>query len=137
MNRGKMMCALLGGTVLALGLGQPQPAVAQATTVHTEVQLSFVDTTFIPCALNGAGENVHSEGSIQLVANVTIDAQGKAHATFLFHPQGLTGTGLTSGATYHYTGETRFNYDPSGPLPASNTQVNNFRVIGPGPNNNI
>jgi hypothetical protein len=48
------------------------------------------------------------------------------------NPQGITGVGLTSGATYHATGETQGTTTIKAKGGISDTFVNNFKIIGEG-----
>ena len=65
----------------------------------------------------------------------TIDSDGGVHLDVHDNPQGVSGTGLTTGDRYQATGLTRFGLNSTGPLEV--TLVNNFRVIGQGPRNNL
>jgi hypothetical protein len=94
-------------------------------------------TVFVPCAAGGAGELVDLSGPLHTLITFTINANnvsGTAH----FQPQGLSGTGETTGDKYQATGVTK---DSSFKASFQNGQanqtfVNNFRIIGQGPGNN-
>jgi len=104
----------------------------------TSIRVPFSQLTFVPCAAGGAGEAVLLSGTLHIVSNVTIDANGGFHCQIHFQPQGATGTGQTTGVTYRTGGETRQSLNISGQgLPSEFTFVNNFKIIGPGPNNNL
>jgi hypothetical protein len=92
--------------------------------------------TFVPCAADGAGELVALSGSLHLLSHFTEDGAGGFHVMNEANPQGVSGTGLTTGDTYHGTGVTRSNFNAHG-LPFNQTFVNNFRIIGEEPGNNF
>ena len=95
-------------------------------------------TVFVPCAAGGAGELVDLSGPLHTLITVTLNGNnvsGTAH----FQPQGLSGTGETTGDKYQATGVTK---DTSFKVSFQNGQaqqtfVNNFRIIGQGPGNNF
>ena len=95
-------------------------------------------TVFVPCAAGGAGELVDLSGPLHTLITFTINGNnvsGMAH----FQPQGLSGTGETTGDKYQATGVTK---DTSFKLSLQNGQanqtfVNNFRIIGSGAGNNF
>ena len=88
---------------------------------------------FIPCA----GEAVTLTGNLHILTHLTQNGNNfvaKSH----FQPQGISGTGDVTGDKYQATGVTQdivrssfvngsFTY----------TYVNNFRIIGQGPDNNF
>jgi hypothetical protein len=106
-----------------------------AVTTNVIVPLSL--DVFIPCAADGAGEMVHLEGDLHVLITFNINGNnvnGQSH----FQPQGVSGTGLTTGDRYQATGITRDDFKGS----LQNNQykatfVNNFRIIGQGPGNNF
>src|SRR5260370_12703482 len=62
-------------------------------------------TVFVPCAAGGAGELVDLSGPLHTLITVTLNGNnvsGTAH----FQPQGLSGTGETTGDKYQPTGVT-------------------------------
>jgi hypothetical protein len=87
---------------------------------------------FVPCALNGAGEVVLLSGDLHVLFHFTDDGAGGFHVMSEANPQGISGTGLTSGDKYQGTGVTRQNFNSGAPLPFNSTFVNNFRIIGEG-----
>jgi len=94
-------------------------------------------TVFVPCAAGGAGELVDLSGPLHTLITFTINGNnvsGTAH----FQPQGIAGTGETTGDKYQATGVTKdtsfkFSFQNG---QAQQTFVNNFRIIGTGPGNN-
>lgn len=91
---------------------------------------------FVSCANGGAGEIVSLAGPLHTLVTYTVNdnhVSGKTH----FQPQGLSGTGLTTGDSYQGVGVTQSEFSGSlenGEL--TQTYVNNFRIIGHGPGNN-
>jgi hypothetical protein len=112
-------------------------ARAQAITVTTNEQIPFSLIDFVPCANGGAGEEVLVTGTLHVLTHVTIDARGGLHVKLHVQPQGASGIGLTTGDTYRGTGVTQehFNFNASGGF--TDTFINNFRLIGQGPGNNL
>jgi hypothetical protein len=108
------------------------PAAQPAVIVNESVP--FAQIAVVPCANDGAGEAVLVEGRLHVLITETVNDN---HASFKIHfePQGATGTGLTTGDTYHATGVTQehFSIGPN----VTDTFINNFRIIGPGPDNNL
>lgn len=110
------------------------PAKA-ALTVNDSSPLAL--SQFVPCANGGAGETVDLSGDLHSLITLTINGNhvsGNSH----FQPQGISGTGETTGAKYQATGITTENF--GGSLQNGqfiDTFVNNFRIIGQGPGNNF
>jgi hypothetical protein len=122
--------------VLSAVLALSVAAVAQAEVVQN-VQVPVVGSVLVPCANGGAGEMVDFSGVIHIVVSVTINGNnvsGKTH----FQPQGLKGVGQITGDSYNAVGVTQESIKGSlqnGQF--TGTFVNNFRLIGPGPGNNL
>lgn len=119
--------------LLLLSMGTA-PAYAKATTFT----VSFSEQTdlfvFVPCALGGAGENVYLSGPLHILFSATITDNGTFVSKYLFQPQGISGTGETSGDRYQATGETQDTF--TGQVGTEYSFVNNFKIIGQGPGNN-
>jgi hypothetical protein len=93
-------------------------------------------TIFVPCAAGGAGEIVDLSGSLHTLISFTINGNNVS-GYFHFQPQGISGTGETTGANYQGTGVTQESFKNSLQNGQANlTSVNNFRIIGQGPGNN-
>jgi len=95
-------------------------------------------TVFVPCAAGGAGELVDLSGPLHTLITFTINGNnvsGTAH----FQPQGLSGTGETTGDKYQATGVTKASSFKGSFQNGQFTQtyVNNFRIIGSGSGNNF
>jgi hypothetical protein len=106
---------------------------ATSVTTNSVIPIAFVQ--FVSCANGGVGEEVLISGNLHDLFHVTLDGNGGFHLKFLDNPQGVTGTGLTTGDTYRGTGGTQGAF--SGVVGSEETIVNNFRIIGPGPGNNL
>jgi hypothetical protein len=118
----------------ALALFTASANAAKQVNDTTEINLSV----FVPCAAGGAGELVDLSGPLHTLITFTVNGNnvsGVAH----FQPQGLSGTGETTGDKYQATGVTK---DTSFKVSFQNGQaqqtfVNNFRIIGSGAGNNF
>src|SRR5882672_6362567 len=94
-------------------------------------------TVFVPCAAGGAGEVVDLSGPLHTLISFTINGNNVS-GFFHFQPQGISGTGETTGAKYQATGVTQESFKNSLQNGQANfTYVNNFRIIGQGPGNNF
>jgi len=117
----------------ALALFTVQANAAKQINDVSDINL----TVFVPCAAGGAGELVDLSGPLHTLITFTINGNnvsGTAH----FQPQGIAGTGETTGDKYQATGVTKdtsfkFSFQNG---QAQQTFVNNFRIIGTGPGNN-
>jgi len=148
MTRNVSRWFLMAASMLAIGSAHVRPAQAQATTVRTVMVTPVQMTVFVPCALNGLGEQVLLTGQLRSQVTVTEDATGVVHYTHQLIPDGVQGVGQTSGTKYRATG---MHYhsgewlhgdpnDPNNPLPNPPYHlqyIQNFRVIGQGPGNNF
>lgn len=108
---------------------------AQAGGVETNVSVPIDQSIVVPCANGGVGETVVLSGDLHIVLNVTIDDQGGVHVKEKFQPQGVSGLGLTTGTTYRATGGTQTEFNIG--FGVEETDINNVRLIGPGPGNNL
>lgn len=129
--------ALFASALLAIALSA-SPAYASATSFTASVKIPIQVGVFVPCANNGAGELVVLSGTLHDLVHVTIDDQSGTHVKIHDNPQGVSGVGLTTGTMYRGTGVTLTSFNvPTGDLPLTTTFVNNFRIIGQGPDNNL
>jgi hypothetical protein len=108
--------------MLALALAIQAPALA---AVETNVFIPFSTSLSNPCL----GETVALTGSLHLLVIVQETANG-THVLTHAQPQGIEGTGLTSGEMYRGTGVTMSSVFLQPPPPFDVTFVNNFRIIG-------
>lgn len=118
--------------LLAMTMITPAFAAVQENDT-TDINL----TVFVPCAAGGAGELVDLSGPLHTLVSATVN-NNKASGYFHFQPQGITGTGETTGLKYQAVGLTQQSFSGSlqnGQLAL--TFVNNFYIIGQGPGNNF
>jgi hypothetical protein len=118
-----------------IGISGAGSAQAQATVFTDNVQIPINLLVFVPCAAGGAGEDVDLSGTLHVLFRTTFDSRGGFHSKFHFQPQGVSGTGLTTGDKYQATGVTQGT--DNGKVGFESTFVNNFRIIGQGPGNNF
>jgi hypothetical protein len=106
---------------------------AQSEVVLNE-SFPIAIAVFVPCADGGAGEVVVLEGDLHVLLTIT---ENDNHLSVKSHsqPQGISGTGLSTGDKYQGTGVTQDHFTTG--LGVTFTFVNNFRIIGEGPGNNI
>jgi hypothetical protein len=117
-------------TVMAIVIA-PANAAVQVNDM-TEISISV----FVPCAAGGVGEVVDLSGPLHTLISATINGNNVS-GYFHFQPQGIGGTGETTGAKYQATGVTLESFKTSLQNGQANlTFVNNFRIIGQGPGNN-
>jgi hypothetical protein len=114
-------------------IDQPIPwAVLDKVNVKIPIAL----TQFVPCADGGQGEDVALTGNLHVLFQFAISNSGQVTLRDHSNPQGVVGTGLSTGDTYRGTGVTQ-SHDRLGQVGESFTFVNNFRIIGRGPGNNF
>ena len=93
----------------------PRTGVTASQSPHEGFNRSvpFFGSEFVPCAAGGEGEWVTIEGSMHENWTFHTDASGTSHASAHMNPQGLTGTGSTTGERYNAVGNLRtvHNYD--------------------------
>jgi hypothetical protein len=100
---------------------------ASATAVTEKIPFDFVLAPEEAC-----GEAIHLSGTLLAEFSFTESSGGNVEIGFHFNPQGITGVGLTSGATYHATGVTLGTTTIKAKGGISDTFVNNFKIIGEG-----
>jgi hypothetical protein len=118
--------------VLSVGAVPARAAATTFTVTYSEETELFV---YVPCALGGMGEEVYLSGPLHILFSVTYGSSGSFVSKYLFQPQGISGTGVSSGDKYQATGETGETY--TGRIGYQDTFVNNFKIVGQGPGNNF
>ena len=111
-------------------------SAAQAAVVTNEIITESFSVS-VPCANGGVGETISGDVQLHFLMTSTVNGN-KVAGKFHFQPQGSTLVGETTGDVYRATGVTQGTF--SGSLKNgqyTETFVNNFRMIGPGPGNNI
>jgi len=109
----------------------------KAVATTTNLKIPIQQTTFIPCANGGLGENVNLNGPLHILIHLTINGNNFSSKTH-YQPQGLSGYGEITGKKYQATGGTQEHISGSfvnGQY--TGTYVNNFRIIGQGAGNNL
>jgi hypothetical protein len=125
---------LLLATVVVAGV---VAGVASAGVTQNDVNQTIPWSDFIPCANGGAGEDVSGTIDLHILMTTTVNGNsvsGKYH----FQPQGSDLTGSVTGDAYKATGVSQGTFKGSlqnGQFTA--TDVNNYRLIGHGPGNNL
>jgi hypothetical protein len=123
---------------LALSMSCLVAPTALQAQAFNETQNSFFPIDlfiFIPCAADGQGEVVELTGELHDLFHITGDAAGGFYVKDQDNPQGVTGTGQTTGDKYQGTGVTvnEFTTKPG----FQDTSINNFRIIGQGPGDDL
>ena len=116
--------------------GMVASVTAAQAEVGTNEHVSLAYAGFVPCANGGAGEIL--SGTID-VHNLITSTVNDNHASdkFQFQPHGSM-IGAITGDTYRVTGVTQgTSSDNLLDGHYTLTYVNNFRLIGPGPGNNL
>ena len=94
-------------------------------------------SVFVPCAAGGAGEIVDLSGSQHVLIEVTMNGNNLS-VVIHFQPQGINGTGETTGLRYSATGITATSFRSSLQNGQANmTFINRFDMVGQGPGNNF
>jgi hypothetical protein len=109
------------------------PPARAGKIVNQVIPISI--TVFVPCANGGAGEIVTLSGDLHDMFDLTFDNAGGVHIKIQDNPQGVSGVGETTGLKYQATGVTELELNAQ--IGIEETFVNNFRIIGQGPNNNF
>lgn len=105
---------------------------------HDNYNYPVTWTDFVPCANGGSGETIVLTGRMHVNDFLTISNDGSWNLKMHIQPMNLQGLGQTTGLKYNATGVTQAKENLSGTgLPYSWTYVNNYRMIGQGPGNNL
>lgn len=115
--------------IVSLGVAHVQ---AKATTVTTNFRTDLNLSVFVPCAARGAGEYIQLSGPLHIVFVTTLDGKGGFQSKYEFQPKGVTGTGLSTGITYHGTGTTHGTIN--GTVGTTSSFGDSFKVTGKGGN---
>jgi hypothetical protein len=107
---------------------------ANSGGVETNVRFPILFVAFVPCANGGAGETILLDGYLHSIFNVLVDGNGGFHLKIHDQPQGLSGTGQTTGDKYQGVGVTQTKQNVT--AGQTYTFINNFSMIGQGPGNN-
>ena len=127
----KALTALVVAGLCAVSSTAAAPA---AVTTNTKAPLGGI-AVYVPCANGGLGEWIPLEGSLHVLLTFTQNANGFS-GKYHFQPQGASGVGSATGDRYRGTGVTQGTFVSHSGGGFTATDVNNFRIIGPGPGNN-
>ena len=92
---------------------------------------------FVPCANGGLGEVLAGTIDVHTLVTSTLSG-GNISGRYQFQPQGASVVGAVTGDTYRATGITQGSF--AGSLRSegyTQTYVNSYQLIGPGPANNL
>lgn len=134
----KSMASRIGLSLLLLALlfaNGATAARAEAITVMSNTTFTVTGSRLVACAAGGAGELVSFTGTFHNIYSFTGSSGGPVHYRFMTLAQNIKGVGQVTGDTYVYSG----GFMETGVLSAGETvtTVNNYRFIGPGPDNNL
>lgn len=128
MKRILTLCAIVAGFV---GVPAAQAAIVTNETVSQPV------VAFVRCANGGAGERVVGTFDLHVLITSTVNGNHRS-AKMHYQLQGVSLVGEETGDIYRATGGTQQMSSASLQNGQSEfTFVNNFRLIGPGPGNNL
>jgi hypothetical protein len=133
MSRRLLSIVLLTFALVALAPPAHSRAAADTFTISQSFPIDLY--VYVPCAAGGAGETIYVSGSLHDLLSVTLDASGGYRVKVLDNPQGMSGSGLTTGDKYRATGMTTSM--SSGKVGATSTYVNRFIMIGQNTGNNL
>jgi hypothetical protein len=124
-----LAAVLLSVPCTTLGRATPETQVYNTPVIYAEQD--------VPCANGGTGEDLYLTGTLHWVVHSVVDGKGGDHLQIKVHPQGVTGVGVTTGDVYRATGTTQHKYNWGKAAETYTWWHNNFRLIGPGPENNL
>src|SRR5262245_9449841 len=129
-NRRRLISVCIVAALVMFGLGLPTPTRAE---VITNDKVPFATAVLIPCV----PEVVVLTGELHILTAQEVDSDGGIHIKTHFQPQGISGVGSLTGAKYQGTGGTQEHINDHSSPALEDTFVNNFRIIGQGPDNNF
>jgi hypothetical protein len=124
---------LLTITLVTLAPHARSFAAADTTTVSQRFPIDL--DVFVPCAAGGAGEEVLLSGTLHDLFSITANSAGGFRVKQLDNPQGISGTGLTTGDKYQATGMTTSIFTVK--TGSTDTYVNRFLIRGQGTDNDF
>lgn len=134
---GLVACAEAPSPVAPLRTLDQTPAMSAATSSFSLTK-TYSRRVWVSCANDGAGENVNISGELVILGQSTEDGNGGMHVTTHYRPSRVTGLGQVTGLKFKGVSAAleseQYAADGS---PTVYTLVDNFRLIGQGPGNNI
>lgn len=104
-----------------------------AVVSSDNLSVPFTFSEFVPCANGGTGETVNLSGDLHVLIHQTVSASGEVVTKLQGNPQGISGIGEITGDKYQATGVPDDIEHGTGTF----TFINNYRIIGRGPGNNL
>ena len=95
-----MRRALVLAGVCVVGALASFTSAQAAVLINTSMPISL--SLLVPCANGGAGEIVDLSGRLHTLISMSVNGNHFSSMQH-FQPQGVSGTGETTGATYHAT----------------------------------
>ncbi len=129
-NRRRLISACLAVSLVMFGMALPTLTRAE---VVTNITLPYAAGIFIPCV----PEIAIVTGELHVLISQEVDSNGGIHLKTHFQPKGVSGVGTVTGVKYQATGVTQAHTNIHSGLAFEDTFVNNFRIIGQGPGNNL
>lgn len=129
-----LISACQNDSTLAAPDVDPRFASASSGTEVNE-RTPYDITVTVPCANNGAGELVALSGTLHTIINIRSDNNGGFGLKVHSQTQGVSGVGLITGRKYQLSGVSQSNQNIK--AGETFTMVNNFRLVGQGPGNNL
>ncbi len=108
----------------------PTIQLAQAGVNNLNFIIPLEFESFVPCALDGVGENVILSGNFHINLHTTFDSSGGFHVVARGNDQNIHGFGETSGDHYVGTGVAGFSLNAASPGTFVCATVLNFGIIG-------
>lgn len=109
------------------------PVLADAETYTDSGGYEFSQVVLNPCN----GEMISLEGDLHEVWHLTFDGNGGFHFHLQINPQNIVGEGLTTGATYRFSGTVNELYNFQSTQDAANfTFIDQHRYIARGVSEN-
>ena len=137
-NKGIFMKKVFFATTSLALLAGSAALAAPAIVDHGTGLDPLVGDIFVPCANNGAGEQIHLDGYVHY-AYTSVMNGSRYTVTQNYNPQGLTGIGDVTGDVYHATGKTSLSFsgDVTDDMPLTYTFVNRFHFVAAGTGNDF
>jgi hypothetical protein len=126
---------LLAGA--ALGACTDVPSTASVAPMASAVSGTSSISVPFDAVFDGCTEPIHFTGELHILSHSTFTSSGNVHFKSHFQPQGLKGIGLLTGTKYEATGVSQVEINYDGPVPHTESYINNFRLIGQGRNSNF
>jgi hypothetical protein len=133
MKSNRLKALVLGAAALAMvgGIGVRPARAAVTTNVVIPIDIGF----FVACAAPGVEDIVDMSGSVHLLASVTLDNSGGAHADFHSNWANASGVGETTGLRYR--GVWTNNRSDNVKVGETATSISRINMVGLGTAGNL